>query len=275
LGITIFGVDIEAPLPLIGVSIFNIIMFIVVLIVGIIVIRLAARALKKSMLRAHLSELLSEFLTRVVRIMLYVFLIFIALGFLGIHIGEALIALSVVFGFVLGFAFGDTLSNMAAGFMIALTRPFKVGDYVSVAGESGTIRSVGISLTELVTPDNKHVVVPNKLVWGSHIVNYTRLPIRRVDMSVGVGYNDNLDEVLKTIMKIVKDHPKVLEDPAPQVALNELGDSAVVFVVRPWTKTEDYWGVYFGLQKKIKEGLDEAGISIPYPQMDVHMKQKK
>jgi small-conductance mechanosensitive channel len=275
MGITLFGVDIEEPLPLIGVSIWNIIMFIVVLLVGVLVIRFVARYMKKSMLRAKLSELLAEFLTRIFRITLYVFLIFISLGFLGLDVGSALIALSVVMGFVLGFAFGDTLSNMAAGFMIAMTRPFKVGDYVQISGESGTIRCVGISLTELNTPDNKLVVIPNKLVWGSNIVNYSKFPIRRVDMQVGVSYGDDLNKVMKTAMTIVKSHPNVLEDPAPQVAVSEMGDSAVVFVVRPWTKTEDYWGVFFGLQKKLKEGLEKEGISIPFPQMDVHTIKEK
>jgi small-conductance mechanosensitive channel len=270
MGITIFGVDIEAPLPLIGVSIWNILMFIVVLIVGVLVIRLVTRLMKKSMLKAKLSEILAEFLSRIMRMVLYVFLIFVALGFLGLDVGSALIALSVVMGFVLGFAFGDTLSNMAAGFMIALTRPFKVGDYVTISGESGSIRVVGISLTELNTPDNKLIVIPNKLIWGSNIVNYSKFPIRRVDMQVGVSYGDDLNKVMKTIMEIVKSHPNVLEDPAPQVAVSEMGDSAVVFVVRPWTTTEDYWGVFFGLQKKLKEGLEAEGISIPFPQMDVH-----
>jgi small-conductance mechanosensitive channel len=270
MGITIFGVDIEAPLPLIGVSIWNIIVFILVLLVGIVVVRIAANSVRKSMLKAKLPELLAEFTTRIVRIMLYVVLVLAALGILGVPALEIVVGLAVVMGFVLGFAFMDTLGSLSAGFMISMTRPFKVGDYVSIGGDEGTIRSVGISLTEMKTPDNKHVIIPNKNVWGSNIVNYSKFPIRRVDMQVGVSYGDDLNKVMKTAMEIVKSHPNVLEDPAPQVAVSEMGDSAVVFVVRPWTKTEDYWGVFFGLQKKLKEGLEAEGISIPFPQMDVH-----
>jgi small conductance mechanosensitive channel len=165
----------------------------------------------------------------------------------------------------------DTLGNIAAGFMLAITKPFKAGDFVTLAGESGVIKSVGISVTEIDTPDNKHIIIPNKVVFGSNITNFTRNPTRRVDMEVGVGYGDDLNKVIQTTMKVIKSHPKVLKDPSPQVAVSEHGDSAVVLVVRPWTKTEDYWDVFFDLKKSIKEAYDKAEISIPYPQMDLHM----
>ena len=139
------------------------------------------------MQRAKLDKILTEFTTRIISILLYIFVIGTALTFLGLDFGAALVSISVVLGFVLGFALGDTLSNVAAGFMIAITKPFKKGDYVTANGESGTVKNVGISLTELDTIDNKRVVIPNKSVWGGNIINYTHNPIRRVDMTMGVG----------------------------------------------------------------------------------------
>jgi small-conductance mechanosensitive channel len=271
--IILLGFNLQEPLPLVGFSLFNLIMFIVVLIVGIIVVRIVGRAVKKSLLRGKATEILAEFTSRLIRIMLTIFVVFTALGFLGVDIGEYVLGLAVVLGFVLGFALGDTLGNIAAGFMIAITKPFKAGDVVNVSGETGAVQSVGISVTELNTPDNKRIIIPNKSVWGGNIINFTRHGKRRVDMEVGVGYNDDLNLVKKTTMDVIKAHPKILADPAPQVEVSEHGDSAVVLVVRPWCKTEDYWDVLFDMKKALKEAYDKAGISIPYPQMDVHMQK--
>ena len=274
--IQLFGYNIEEPLPLLGVSIWNIIVAIVVLIVGVIIAKLAGRMVKKSMLKAKTGDILAEFMARMVRIIILIFVVFTALGSLGLgeHMAVVMGSLAVVIGFVLGFAMSDTLGNIAAGFMLAITKPFKTGDFVTAAGETGVIKSVGISVTELDTPDNKHIIIPNKVVFGSNIINFTRNPIRRVDMEVGVGYKDDLNKVIKVTMDILKAHPKVLSDPAMQVAVSQHGDSAVVLVVRPWAKTGDYWDVFFDLKKAIKEAYDREGISIPYPQMEVHMPQK-
>lgn len=269
--IEIAGIDITEDLPLVGFSVWNLIMFIVVLIVGSIVVKIVGRMVKKSLLKGKASEILAEFTSRLVKIMLLIFVVFTALGFLGLDMGEYVLGLAVVLGFVLGFAMGDSLGNIAAGFMIAITKPFKAGDVVTVNGETGAIQSVGISVTEMNTPDNKRIIIPNKSVWGGNIINFTRHPIRRVDLEMGVGYEDDLDKVIKTTIEVINSHPKVLKDPAPQVAVSEHGDSAVVFVVRPWCKTEDYWDVFFDLKKALKQAYDRAGISIPYPQMDVHM----
>ncbi|KYK27198.1 mechanosensitive ion channel protein MscS [Thermoplasmatales archaeon SG8-52-1] len=271
MAIEIAGFGLEEPLPYIGVSIWNIILTIVVLIVGIIVVRIAASTLKKWMIKSKISEILAEFVTRVIRLVLYVFVIGTALGFLGVEIGTALISISVVLGFVLGFALGDTLSNIASGFMIAVTKPFKKGDYVTLNGENGTIENVGISVTELRTVDNKLVIIPNKSAWGSNITNFTRYNTRRVDMELGVGYGDNLDKVIKTTLDVLKSDKRVLSNPAPQVAVSKFADSSVNIVVRPWVKTSDYWNFFFDFKKKIKQTYDKQGISIPFPQMDVHL----
>jgi small conductance mechanosensitive channel len=271
MAIEIAGFGLEEPLPYISISLWNILLAIIVLIVGIIIVRIAAAVLKKWMIRAKISEILAEFTTRIVRLILYVFVIGTALAFLGVEIGAALVSVSVVLGFVLGFALGDTLSNIAAGFMIAVTKPFKKGDYVTANGESGSVENVGISITELRTPDNKLVIVPNKSVWGSNITNFTKYNTRRVDMTMGVSYSDNLEKVIKTTMNMLKADKRVLADPTPQVAVSEFGDSAVNLVIRPWVKTSDYWGFFFDFQKAIKERYDKEGINIPFPQMDVHL----
>ena len=275
MAIEIAGYGLEEPLPLIGISLWNIILFIAVLIIGIIVVRIVTSALKKWMIKTKMAEILAEFTTRVLRMIFYVFVIGTALGFLGVEIGAALISISVVLGFVLGFALGDTLSNIASGFMVAVTKPFKAGDYVTTNGESGVIRNVGISVTELDTVDNKRVIIPNKLVWGGNITNYTRHPTRRVDMEMGVSYEDDLDKVIKTTMGLLKADKRVLTEPEPQVAVKEMADSAVVLVIRPWVKTKDYWNFFFDFQKAIKQKYDKEGISIPFPQRDVHLFENK
>ena len=257
------------------ISLLDIIFFLLVLIIGLVVAKIVAGSVKKRLLKMKAGELLAEFTGRILTIILYVFVIGVAIGFLGVDVGAALVSISVVMGFVLGFALGDTLGNFAAGFMIAITKPFAVGDYVDVAGQSGSIKSVGISITELNTPDNKHVIIPNKAVWGGAVVNYTHHDTRRVDMTTGVSYEDDLNLALKTTMDIVTAHPKVLKSPAPQIEIAEMADSSVNIVIRPWSKTSDYWDVFFDLQKSLKEGYDKAGLSIPYPQTDVHMIGKK
>jgi small conductance mechanosensitive channel len=269
--IEIAGINLEEPLPMLGISLLNIIIAIFVLIIGIMVVRIACNALKKWMIRAKIAEILAEFSTRIIRLILYVFVIGTALAFLGIEIGAALISVSVVLGFVLGFALGDTLSNIAAGFMIAITKPFKTGDFVTANGESGTIKNVGISVTEMDTIDNKHVIIPNKSVWGSNIVNFTSNPTRRVDMEIGVGYDDDLEKVIKTTMELLIADKRVLSEPKPQVSVKEFADSAVILVIRPWVKTSDYWEFFFAFQKSLKQKYDKEGISIPYPQMDIHL----
>jgi len=273
--IEILGINLQEPLPLLGFSLWNLIMFIVVLLVGLIIVKIVGRSVKKSLLRAKANEILAEFTSRFVKIIITIFVIFTALGFLGFDIGQYILGISVVIGFVLGFAFGDMLGNIASGFMIAITKPFKAGDFVTVSGESGVIKSVGISVTELDTPDNKHIIIPNKIVYGSNITNFTKNPIRRIDMVAGVSYEDDLDKVIKITMDILKSHPKVLKDPSPVVAVTEMADSSVNLVVRPWTKTGDYWDVFFDLQKAIKQSYDRAGISIPFPQTDIHIIEKK
>lgn len=264
----------EDDLPLLGVSPWNIIIAIVVAIVGYIIIEFALKMMKQSMVQAKLRPILVDFTSRILRLLLLVFLVGTVLGIVGLSIGPALISFSVVGGFVLGFALADTLSNVASGFMIAITKPFKKDEYVSIGGNEGKVQSVGISLTELNSPDNKRIIIPNKQVWGGAIINYTRNPIRRVDIIVGVSYHADLNKVIRTTMDLLTSDSRILSDPAPMVAVKEMADSSVNLVVRPWVNTPDYWNVYWDMQKGIKEAYDAVGIEIPFPQMDVHLQKE-
>ena len=173
--------------------------------------------------------------------------------------------------FILAFAFQDTLGNLASGLMIMINRPFDEGDYVVVGGTGGTVRSVSIVATTVTTPDNQVIVIPNKSVWGNVIANVTASDTRRVDLVFGISYDDSIPDALRVIEETVKAHPLVLADPEPVIRVHELAASSVNFVCRPWTKTADYWAVYWDLTHRMKEAFEAASITIPYPQQDVHI----
>jgi small conductance mechanosensitive channel len=159
--------------------------------------------------------------------------------------------------------------------MIAITKPFRVGHYVDIAGQSGSINDVGASITTMTTVDNKRVIIPNSKIWGEPIVNYTALNKRMIDMRVGISYSDNMGKAIKTTMNVLKANKKVLDDPAPTVAVANLGDSSVDLLVRPWVNTSDYWKTKWELTQQIKEAFDKDKISIPFPQRDVHIFEQK
>ena len=265
----------ETEIPLVGITLFSIISALVVIIVGYFVAVLISRYIRKAMLRAKMAKILAEFTSRVTRILIIIFVVAIGIGFLGVDVGAALLSLSVVSGFVLGFAFQETLGNLAAGFMIAITKPFKKGDYVDIADKSGTIKSVGASITKITTVDNKRVIIPNSKIWGEPIVNYTALDKRMIDMRVGIGYSDSMDKSIKITMNVLKKSKYVLKDPTPTVAVAELGDSSVNLLIRPWVNTSDYWKAKWEITQQIKEAFDKEGVSIPFPQRDVHLFEHK
>ena len=265
----------EIKIPFSNITIFNLISALIVIIVGYLIAVLVSRYIRKAMQRAKMAEILAIFTSRVVKILLIISVVAIGIGFLGIDVGAALISISVVSGFVLGFAFQETLGNLAAGFMIAITKPFRVKDYVDIADQSGFINHVGTSITTLTTLDNKRVIIPNSKIWGSPIINYTALNTRMIDMRVGISYSDNMGKAIQITMNVIKAHEKVLNDPAPTVAVANLGDSSVDLLVRSWVKTQEYWTTKWALTQQIKEAFDKEGISIPFPQRDVHIFEKK
>lgn len=261
----------STEVPLTDITIGNIFFAILILIIGYVVVSIVVRYIRHSMNKAKMAKLLVEFTSRIAKILLLLVIVLIAVSALGFDVGAGLVSISVVFGFVIGFAFQDILGNLAAGFMIALTKPFRVGDYVDTAGNSGSIQHVGISTTTMLTVDNKKIIIPNSKVWGDSVTNYTAMNTRMIDLSIGIGYNDDIGKAMKIASDVVNSHSNVLADPSPLIATDELGDSSVNLIVRPWVKTSDYWTVRRALLKQIKEAFDKEGITIPYPQTDVHL----
>ena len=194
----------------------------------------------------------------------------IALSQLGINLGPLLAGLGVV-GFIIGFALQDTLSNFAAGMMILIDRPYDVGDMVDAGTVFGKVSKMSLVSTTILTIDNQTIIIPNSKIWGDVIKNVTAQDLRRVDMTFGISYTDDIPKAEQVLMGILKDHDKVLDDPEPAVKLHELGDSSVDFVVRPWVKVDDYWDVYWDVTRAVKMRFDEEGVSIPFPQRDVHI----
>jgi small conductance mechanosensitive channel len=215
---------------------------------------------------------LTRFLQGIVYYALLAAVIVAAAGQLGIKTTSFLAILGAA-GLAIGLALKDSLANFSSGVMLILFRPFSVGDFVTVAGESGTIEQISVFSTIMNTADNKRKILPNGIITNSPITNITANPTRRIDLVIGIGYDDDIRKAKQTLEEIVASDSRVLNDPAPTIAVSELGDSSVNLVVRPWVKTEEYWSVCFDLTEKIKLTFDEKNISIPYPQQVVHMHQ--
>lgn len=262
----------DEPLPYIGVTPFQLVSALVILIVGYIVAKIIVSLFKKSVKKTKLPPLVVEFLGRFLAIGLYLIVLIVALGAVGISVSPIILGLSAVVGLILGFGLQDTLTNLAAGIWLAVLRPIDMGEVVEVAGKTGKVRDIGLMGTELLTPDNTLITIPNKLVWGSIITNYTRMPTRRVGVDIGVAYGTDLDRAIKLAMDLMKSHPKVLDDPEPSVVITALADSSINLQLRTWAKTEDYWTVKGDLTKGIYELYTKEGIEIPFPQLDVHIK---
>jgi small conductance mechanosensitive channel len=193
-----------------------------------------------------------------------------ALGMVGIQMAS-FIAILATAGLAIGLALQGTLSNVASGVMLLIFRPFRAGDFVDVGGTTGTVESIGLFSTQLNTPDNIHVVVPNSAIYGDTIKNFSHHDTRRIDMVMGISYDDDIALAIETIRAVLEEDERVHENPPYVVAVSELGDSSVDLVVRPWCSRSDYWPLKFDLTRALKERLEAAGCSIPYPQRDVHV----
>jgi small conductance mechanosensitive channel len=230
--------------------------------------------IKRLMNKRKVDATLIGFIGNLTYVALLVFFIIAALGQLGIQTTSFIAVLGAA-GLAVGLALQGSLSNFAAGFLMIIFKPFKVGDFVEMAGTAGTIEEIQIFTTILKTPDNKTVIIPNAKITGDNIVNWTTKGTRRVDMVFGIGYDDDIDKAKRIMQEVLDKDERILKDPAPQIAMLEHADSSVNFVVRPWAKVEDYWGVYFNATENIKKQFDAQGISIPYPQRDVHLYEHK
>jgi small conductance mechanosensitive channel len=247
---------------------------VVIFLIGRIIARLITKAIRKVLQAQEVDKILESFVTNLAYWVLMVFVVIAAIDRLGVQT-TSLIAVMGAAGLAVGLALQGSLANFASGVLIVVFRPYKVGDWVEAAGISGAILQVQILTTVMKTGDNKEIIVPNGQIMSSIITNYSANDTRRVDMVIGVSYDDDLDKVRQTIKSLIDADDRILKDPECLIAVSELADSSVNFNVRPWVSTSDYWAVKFDLTEAIKKEFDRVGISFPFPQRDVHLYQQK
>jgi small conductance mechanosensitive channel len=249
----------------------NISVFVITVIAFYFLSRLLSKAVSRALSATEAtSQLLRNFLVTTVRRLTIVIGVIVGLAALEVNIGPLLAVIGAT-GFVVALALQNSLGNFASGMLIMMFRPFDVGDAVEVAGVAGKIEAVSLLSTQMKTFDNKAVAIPNNEVWGGVITNITATGQRRVDMQFGIGYDDDIDKAQKILEDIISNHELVLKDPEPVIRLHELGESSVNFIVRPWAKSGDVWTVFWDVTREVKKRFDHEGISIPFPQRDVHI----
>ncbi|MBZ4673482.1 MAG: MscS Mechanosensitive ion channel [Spirochaeta sp.] len=249
----------------------NVAIGLLIVLIGKLVIIGITRILKRALDRSKkINELMARFIVKLVNVIGWIFLIIAFLGRLGLDMGPVLAGLGIT-GVVLGFALQDTIGNLLSGVMIVINAPFRIGDYIETGSFSGTVSDMDMICVILSTPDNRKITISNKLVWNSPIVNYSNVERRRLGLTVSVAYGTNIQLAKDTIWKILNSYSEILSDPAPMVEVNTLAASSIDFAVRPWTKPEDYWKVYWRFQGEIVDRLAEVGISVPFNQLDVHI----
>ncbi|MBD3178839.1 MAG: mechanosensitive ion channel [Candidatus Latescibacteria bacterium] len=248
----------------------KLILAVLVLIIGLWIIRILSRLVEKAMLRHEFDLSLQKFLVHLISISLKAMLFISVISMVGVKTTSFVAVLGAA-GLALGFALQGSLSNFAGGVMILLFKPFKIGDVIETQGYTGSVVEIRIFNTIIKTFDNKKIIVPNGAVSSGSITNYTAEPTRRVDMTFGIGYDDDIARAKSVLKGLVDSDERILKDPAPMIVVAEHADSSVNLYVRPWCRTEDYWGIYFDMHEKVKLAFDREGISIPYPQQDVHL----
>ena len=250
----------------------NLLIAILVLLVGLWIIRMIVKGVDRAMGRGDLDVSLRKFLRSLISIGLKVMLIISVISMIGIET-TSFIAVIGAAGLAVGLALQGTLANFAGGVLILLFKPFKVGDVLEAAGYTGKVDEIQIFTTIMKTPDNKTIIIPNGPLSNSSLTNYSTEPTRRVDMVFGIGYEDDIAKAKSVLNRLIEEDERISKDPAPQVVVGELADSSVNFKVRVWCNAADYWGIYFDMHEKVKLTFDAEGLSIPYPQQDVHMHQ--
>lgn len=243
---------------------------ILILIIGRFVAKGIRVLIRKALQKAKVDHTLVSFVSSLCYVGIMAFVIIAALGQIGVQTASFVAVLAAA-GFAVGLALQGSLSNFAAGVLMILFKPFKVGDFIEGGSVAGVVEEIGIFTTELKSPDNKKIIVPNAKITSDNIVNYTAKDVRRVDIVAGVSYGDDIDKVRKVLEDVLAKDDRILKDPAPTIGVLALADSSVNFAVRSWVKTSDYWNVFFATQENIKKQFDAAGISIPFPQQDVHL----
>lgn len=248
----------------------NLLMALAIFVIGRWISRFLVALISRLMKKSGVDHMLVGFVTSLTNAVLLLFIIIAALDQLGVNT-TSFIALIGAAGLAVGLALQGSLQNFACGVLLIIFRPFKVGDYIEAAGTAGVIEEIGIFSTRMKTGDNREIIVPNGSIYGGNITNYSARDTRRIDMVFGIGYGDDMKKAREIMQSILAADSRILKDPEPLVAVGELAESSVNFNVRPWVASPDYWAVRFDLNEKIKLAFDEAGISIPFPQMDLHL----
>jgi small conductance mechanosensitive channel len=248
----------------------NIAMAIAIYVIGRLVVGFLLSVFRRLMAKSKYDNMLVDFLESILSAILMLFVIVASLDQLGVDT-TSLVAILGAAGLAIGLSLQDSLKNFAAGVMLLVFKPFKAGDFVEAAGTAGSVKKIGIFTSTMNTPDNKEIIVPNGKIYSDNITNYSAKDTRRVDMIVGIGYDADLLKAKTILQEMVKEDERILDEPAPTVAVNELADSSVNFVVRPWVNSPDFFAVKWDFTEKVKLRFDEEGISIPFPQMDVHL----
>lgn len=246
---------------------------IITLIIGLWVISIIRGALRKRFEKQDVDPSLRGFLNSLIGIALKAMLWIAVIGMMGVQMTSFIAILGAV-GLAVGMALSGTLQNFAGGVMILIFKPFKVGNYISAQGHSGTVNEIQIFNTILKTPDNKTIIIPNGGLSTGSMINFSAEPKRRVDFTFGIAYGDDVDKAKEVLMKLIKADERIINDPAePFIAVSELADSSVNLVVRVWAEAANYWGIYFDLHEKVYKTFDKEGLNIPFPQMDVHVQK--
>jgi len=253
---------------------FSIVAALAILVIGIWIIKFIRRIVEKQLDKREMDPTLAKFLLNLIYFLLLTVVILAALGQLGIET-TSFIAILGAAGLAVGLALQGSLANFASGVLLIIFRPFKVDDFVKLADEEGFVEKIQIFTTQIRTFDNRTIIIPNSVITGGKITNYTDKEVRRVDISIGISYGDNIKHAIDSLMEILNNHPKILKDPAPFVGVTGFGDSSIDLTVRPWCNTEDYWDVFFEVNHSIKIEFDKKGVSIPFPQRDVHLFEHK
>lgn len=252
----------------------NIAMAIIIFVVGRIVVGLLLSVFRRLMAKSKYDQMLIDFLESIISAILMLFVIVASLDELGVDT-TSLVAILGAAGLAIGLSLQDSLKNFAAGVMLLVFKPFRAGNFVEAAGTAGSVQKIGIFTTTMTTPDNKEIIIPNGKIYSDNITNYSAKDTRRVDMVVGIGYDSDLLKAKQILVEMCEADERILDDPAPVVAVAELADSSVNFTVRPWVNAADFFAVKWDFTEKVKLRFDEEDITIPFPQMDVHLHKEE
>ncbi len=243
---------------------------ILTLVVGLWIVKLIVSGFKRGLEKGDTDDTLKGFIVSLAAILLKVMVYITALGMLGVEM-TSFIAILAAAGLAIGLALSGTLQNFAGGVMILFFKPFKVGHFIDAQGHTGSVTEIQIFVTILTTPDNKTVIIPNGPLATESLTNYSTEPTRRVDWTFGIGYGDDIDKAYEVLKRLLSEDERILAEPEPFMALNELGDSSVNITVRAWVNSADYWGVFFRMNEEVYKTFEKEGLSIPFPQRDIHL----